>query len=124
MGGRSGISLIEVSKSDQDILVQAGLRPILKRLSQTHGFTVDVVAEVYQETGSLKDTEDTLERMKHSAEKTRVSISRRRSTLGILSGEQREPVGRGSPEASQTNNDYLNWDTSRMGSRILFGASP
>ncbi|CAE6437776.1 unnamed protein product [Rhizoctonia solani] len=121
MGGRSGISVIEVSKSDQDILVQAGLRPILKRLSQTHGFTVEVVAGVYQEAGSLKDTEDTLERMKHSAEKTRVNISRRRSTLGILSGEQREIAERDSSEVSETNNDYLNWDTSRMSSRILFG---
>ncbi|KAF8750810.1 hypothetical protein RHS01_09174 [Rhizoctonia solani] len=73
MGGRSGISVIEVSKSDQEILVQAGLRPILKRLSQAHGFTVEVVAEVYQEAGSLKDTEDTLERMKHSADKTSLS---------------------------------------------------
>ncbi|KAG8731907.1 hypothetical protein FRC11_001652 [Ceratobasidium sp. 423] len=121
MGGRSGISVLQVSKSDQYILVQAGLRPILKRLSQAHGFTVDVVAGVYQETGSLKDTEDTLEKMKHSAERMRVSISRRRSTLEVLHGEERDLTGRGSSEVSEANNDYLNWDTSRMSSRILFG---
>ncbi|CAE6501129.1 unnamed protein product [Rhizoctonia solani] len=121
MGGRSGISVLQVSKSDQEILVQAGLRPILKRLSQAHGFTVDVVAGVYQETGSLKDTENTLEKMKHSAERTRVSISRRKSTLEVLHGEGQDFTGRDSSEVSDANNDYLNWDTSRMSSRILFG---
>ncbi|KAJ1305762.1 hypothetical protein OPQ81_010492 [Rhizoctonia solani] len=121
IGGRSGISVLEVSKSDQDILVQAGLRPILKRLSQAHGFTVDVVADVYQETGSLKETEDTLEKMKHSAERMRVSISRRRSTLQVIPGEQRGSAEHDSSEASGANDDYLNWDTTRMSSRILFG---
>ncbi|CAE6463515.1 unnamed protein product [Rhizoctonia solani] len=118
MGGRSGISVLQASKSDQDILVQAGLRPVLKRLSQAHGFTVDVVAEVYQEMGSLKDTEDTLEKMKHSAERMRVSISRRRSTLEVSHREERDLPERDSSEVSA---DYLNWDTSRMSSRILFG---
>ncbi|CAE6518129.1 unnamed protein product [Rhizoctonia solani] len=118
VGGRSGISILQASKSDQDILVQAGLRPVLKRLSQAHGFTVDVVAEVYQEMGSLKDTEDTLEKMKHSAERMRVSISRRRSTLEVSHREEPDVPERASSEVSA---DYLNWDTSRMSSRILFG---
>ncbi|CAE6505076.1 unnamed protein product [Rhizoctonia solani] len=121
LGGRSGISLLQVSKSDQDILIQAGLRPILKRLSDAHGFTVDVVAGVYQETGSLRETEDTLEKMKNSAERTRASISRRRSTVEVLHGEERGLDERDNSEISGDNNDHLNWDTSRMSSRILFG---
>ncbi|CUA74829.1 Titin [Rhizoctonia solani] len=121
MGGRSGISVLQASKSDQEILVQAGLRPVLKRLSQAHGFTVDVVAEVYQEAGSLKEAEDTLEKMKHSAERTRVSISRRRSTLEVSRREEQNTSERDSSEVSGANNDYLNWDTSRVSNRILFG---
>ncbi|KAH7336004.1 hypothetical protein B0J17DRAFT_668686 [Rhizoctonia solani] len=71
--------------------------------------------------GSLKETEDTLEQMKNSAERMRVSISRRRSTVEVLHGEERDLDERDNSEASGDNNEYLNWDTSRMSSRILFG---
>lgn len=64
-------TLLESSDNDSEILVCAGLRHVLKRLSQAYGFTLEAIAEVYSELGSLRETEETLVAMKRAAEQVK-----------------------------------------------------
>lgn len=124
LGNKPGAPVVHVSKSDQEVLLQAGLKPTLKRLSDAHGFTVDVIAGVYQEMGTLKETEEALEKMKRSANKARVDLVRRKSfreaEIEVLHGKERE-LGSSSDESNEGGSNYLDWDISRRSSRILFG---
>lgn len=71
LGGRSRPAILEVGDSDREILQQAGLKPTLRLLGRTHGFNANVVAEVYKEQGSLKETEEVLKAMRQSANAVR-----------------------------------------------------
>ncbi|KAF8606162.1 hypothetical protein BDV93DRAFT_604686 [Ceratobasidium sp. AG-I] len=122
LGGRSGPAVLEVGESDQEILQQAGLKPTLRRLSHAHGFTTDVVAEVYHEQGSLKETEEILKEMNRSANAARAKIVRRKSLKGagleVLQGRERDLESTGDEEEG----DFRQWNTARTNREILFGS--
>ncbi|KAG8775228.1 hypothetical protein FRC12_001604 [Ceratobasidium sp. 428] len=121
LGHRSGPAVEQVSERDAQILQKAGLKPTLKRLSQAHGFTTEIVADVYQEHGDLKETEEALREMKRSAERTRVKIARRvsmrDSTMGVFHGRQQEGESDDEVEADT----FSAFDATRTRREILFG---
>ncbi|KAG9075768.1 hypothetical protein FS749_012524, partial [Ceratobasidium sp. UAMH 11750] len=123
LGGRSGPAVEQVSERDAQILQKAGLKPTLKRLSHAHGFTTEVVADVYQEHGDLKETEEALREMKRSAKRTRTKIARRMSfgdsIMDVSRGTEQEP---GSAEEEEAEGDvFSGFDTTRTRRDILFG---
>ncbi|KAG9118545.1 hypothetical protein FRC07_006892 [Ceratobasidium sp. 392] len=123
LASRSGPVVEQVSERDAQILQKAGLKPTLKRLSQAHGFTTEVVADVYQEHGDLKETEEALKEMKRSAERARVKVSRRMSMrdsmMDVSRGQGQEA---GSSDDDETQGDILTGlDATRIRREILFG---
>ncbi|QRV96558.1 hypothetical protein RhiJN_24576 [Ceratobasidium sp. AG-Ba] len=126
LGGKSGPIIEEASERDARILQEAGLKPTLKRLSQAHGFTPEVVADVYQEHGDLKETEEALKEMKRSASRTRARIARRTSMRDSMASanvfsSQGQGEGSSSSDDEQVGNVLSGLDGTRTTGDILFG---
>ncbi|KAG8739501.1 hypothetical protein FRC10_005564 [Ceratobasidium sp. 414] len=122
LGSRSGPAVEQVSERDAQILQKAGLKPTLKRLSQVHGFTTEVVADVYQEHGDLKEAEEALKEMKQSATRTRIKIARRMSLRGSIVEASHGPEQElGSTEEEAEGDVFSRFGATRTRREILFG---
>ena len=63
-----------MSSVDHGIAVRLGVDAVLQRMSDNHGFTIDVIRRLYEDIGGFQRTDAALRRMRESAEAEAISF--------------------------------------------------
>lgn len=60
---------LHLSEADESVIVQIGIDSAIQTMSENHGFNPEIVRRVWSQTGSLKETDVTLAKMREAAER-------------------------------------------------------